>query len=62
MSDQKTYEYIKKREFTPKGEEWDKAMTYWKTLYTDEGSIFDKELTFDGSSKIISFWTHISMQ
>ena len=61
--DQKTYEYIKEREFTPKGNEWDKAMTYWKTLYTDEGSIFDKELTFDGSEidPMITFGTNPGM-
>ena len=61
--DQKTYEYIKEREFTPKGKEWDKAMTYWKTLYTDEGSIFDKELTFDGSEidPMITFGTNPGM-
>jgi len=61
--DQKTYEYIKEREFTPKGKEWDKAMTYWKTLYTDEGSIFDKELTFDGTEidPMITFGTNPGM-
>ena len=61
--DQKTYEYIKEREFTPKGKEWDKAMTFWKTLYTDEGSIFDKELTFDGSEidPMITFGTNPGM-
>ena len=61
--DQKTYEYIKEREFTPKGKEWDKAMTYWKTLYTDEGSIFDKELAFDGTEidPMITFGTNPGM-
>ncbi len=61
--DQKTYEYIKEREFTPKGKEWDKAMTYWKTLHTDEGSIFDKELTFDGTEidPMITFGTNPGM-
>jgi len=47
--DETTFEYVKGREFAPKGEEWDKALAYWKTLKTDEGATFDKELTFDAS-------------
>lgn len=39
-----TYEYMKGREFAPKGAEWDKKMEYWKTLYSDEGAVFDTEL------------------
>lgn len=46
--DEKTYEYIQGRPLTPKGDAWDKAMTYWKTLTTDEDAVFDKELTFNG--------------
>src|SRR5690606_32184662 len=34
------------REFAPKGEEWDKAMAYWETLYTDHDAEFDKVLSF----------------
>ncbi len=48
--DEKTFDYIKGRAYTPKGEAWDKAMTYWQTLKTDEGAVFDKEYTFDGAS------------
>lgn len=44
--DEATFAYVKGREFAPKGEEWDKALAYWKTLKTDEGAKFDKELTF----------------
>jgi len=44
--DETTFNYVKGREFAPKGEEWDKALAYWKTLKTDEGAKFDKELTF----------------
>ena len=39
-----TFEYIKGRPHAPKGEEWDKAVEYWKTLPTDEGAVFDKEI------------------
>ena len=45
--DETTFDYLKQREFAPKGEAWDKALAYWKTLKTDEGAKFDKEITFD---------------
>jgi 3-isopropylmalate/(R)-2-methylmalate dehydratase large subunit len=47
--DETTFTYVKGREFAPKGEAWDKALAYWKTLKTDEGAKFDKELTFDAA-------------
>ena len=61
--DQKTFDYIKGREFTPQGADWDKAMKYWETLHTDEGAIFDKELVFDGSEidPMITFGTNPGM-
>ncbi|RRQ48685.1 3-isopropylmalate dehydratase large subunit [Maribacter algicola] len=61
--DEKTFEYIKGREFTPSGEAWDKAMAYWETLYTDADAIFDKELTFDGSliEPMITYGTNPGM-
>jgi len=61
--DQKTFNYIKGREFTPQGADWDKAMKYWETLHTDEGAIFDKELVFDGSEidPMITFGTNPGM-
>ncbi len=46
--DKKTFNYIREREFTPKGSKWDKAMGYWKNLYTDKDAEFDKEFFFDG--------------
>ena len=42
--DETTFEYLKGRPHAPKGEEWDKAVEYWKTLPTDEGAVFDKEI------------------
>jgi len=61
--DETTFDYIKNREFTPKGEAWDKAMTYWKTLKTDADATFDKEFTFDGSSiePMITYGTNPGM-
>ena len=45
--DEKTFHYIKNREFTPKGKSWDKAMDYWQTLYSENDSVFDKEYHFE---------------
>ncbi len=45
--DEVTFEYLKGREFAPKGEAWDKAVSEWKTLRSDEDAVFDKELTFN---------------
>ena len=61
--DKKTFDYIKGREFTPQDTNWDKAMAYWETLYTDEGATFDKELTFDGTEidPMITFGTNPGM-
>ncbi len=57
--DEKTYEYIKGRPKAPKGADWDKAMEFWKTLYTDEGAHFDTVITLDASSlpPIVSWGT-----
>jgi len=44
--DEKTIEYIKGREYAPKGEDWNKAVEYWKTLKSDSDAVFDKEITF----------------
>ena len=44
--DEKTIEYINGREYAPKGEAWDKAVEYWKTLKSDSDAVFDKEITF----------------
>jgi len=61
--DETTINYVKGREFSPKGEAWDKALAYYKTLKTDEGAVFDKELTFDGSSiePMITYGTNPGM-
>ncbi|MEL6917768.1 MAG: 3-isopropylmalate dehydratase large subunit [Bacteroidota bacterium] len=61
--DKKTFEYIQGREFTPKEAAWEKAMAYWDTLSTDEGAVFDKELTFDGSTiePMITYGTNPGM-
>lgn len=47
--DDTTFEYIKGREYAPKGEEWDKAVAYWRTLRSGDDAVFDKELTFEAA-------------
>ena len=47
--DETTFAYIKGREFAPKGEAWDKAVAYWKTLKSGDDAMFDKELSFDAA-------------
>jgi len=47
--DEKTFEYLKGREFAPKGADWDKAVAYWKTLKSGDDAVFDKELNFDAA-------------
>jgi 3-isopropylmalate/(R)-2-methylmalate dehydratase large subunit len=48
--DETTFTYLKGRPFAPKGEEWDKAVAYWRTLRTDEGAVFDKSVVIDAST------------
>lgn len=61
--DQKTFDYVKGREFAPKGEEWDKKLAYWQTLKSDEGAVFDKEYTYDASKiePMITYGTNPGM-
>lgn len=61
--DETTFNYIKGREFAPKGEKWAKAIDYWRTLKSDEGAVFDKEVTFDVSKirPMITYGTNPGM-
>ena len=46
--DEKTYAYCKGRPHAPKGADWDAALIYWKTLFTDEAAYFEKVVTIKG--------------
>ena len=61
--DDKTFNYIRGREFSPKNDKWDIAMEYWKTLKSDDDAVFDKEFTFDGSTiePMITYGTNPGM-
>ena len=48
--DETTFDYIKGRTYAPKGEAWERAVAYWRTLRTDEDATFDRELTLDASA------------
>ena len=61
--DETTFEYLKGREYAPKGENWDKAVAYWKTLSSGDDAVFDKELVFDASDirPMITYGTNPGM-
>jgi len=48
--DDTTFAYLKGRPFSPKGDEWDQAVAYWRTLHTDPGARFDKSVVIDAST------------
>ena len=48
--DNKTADYLKGRQYAPKGENWDKAVAYWNTLNSDDGAVFDSIVTLDAAT------------
>lgn len=44
-----TFDYLKGREYAPKGAEWDKAVAFWRTLRSDDDTVFDKEVTYNAA-------------
>lgn len=61
--DDTTFEYVKGREFAPKGEAFDKAVAKWKQLKTDDDAVFDKEITYEASEiePMITYGTNPGM-
>jgi len=61
--DEKTFEYLKGREYAPKGESWEAHLAYWKTLKSGDDAVFDKELYFDGADiePMITYGTNPGM-
>lgn len=47
--DETTFRYLQGREYAPKGEAWDKAVSYWRTLKSGEDAVFDKEISFNAA-------------
>ncbi|WP_372071987.1 3-isopropylmalate dehydratase large subunit [Tistrella mobilis] len=48
--DEKTIDYLRDRPMSPKGEMFEQAAAYWRTLVSDEGAVFDDEITIDAAS------------
>ena len=61
--DEATFEYLKGREASPKGADWDKAVATWKTLPSDEGATYDKSITLEASElePMITYGTNPGM-
>ncbi|MEO1628259.1 MAG: aconitase family protein, partial [Bacteroidota bacterium] len=61
--DQTTFDYIKGREFAPKGEDLDRAVAHWQTLYSDEDAVFDKEYVYEAADiePMITYGTNPGM-
>ncbi len=47
--DETTFQYLQGRPMAPKGETLDKAIAYWKTLFSDDGATYDKEITLNAA-------------
>jgi 3-isopropylmalate/(R)-2-methylmalate dehydratase large subunit len=61
--DETTFEYLKGRRFAPQGEAWDRAVQEWRSLKSDPGARFDKEVHIDASNlePMVTYGTHPGM-
>jgi 3-isopropylmalate/(R)-2-methylmalate dehydratase large subunit len=61
--DEITYNYLKDREFSPKGSDWEVAKTYWSILHSDTSAHFDKEVSFEAEDiePMITYGTNPGM-
>ncbi len=61
--DETTFNYLNGRPLAPKGDKWDELVAYWRTLKTDEGTVFDIEYVYDGSQiePMITYGTNPGM-
>jgi len=61
--DQTTFDYMKGREFAPKGAEWDKKLAEWKDLFSDPDASFDKEININAADiePMITYGTNPGM-
>jgi 3-isopropylmalate/(R)-2-methylmalate dehydratase large subunit len=48
--DEKTFDYVKGREFAPKGAAWEQAVAHWHTLPTDPGAVYDTVVKLDAGT------------
>jgi 3-isopropylmalate/(R)-2-methylmalate dehydratase large subunit len=61
--DQKTFDYLKDREFAPKGEQWKLAVNNWSALFTDPGATYDRQIQINASEiePMITYGTNPQM-
>jgi 3-isopropylmalate/(R)-2-methylmalate dehydratase large subunit len=61
--DEITYSYLKSRPRAPRGTDWERALAHWRTLPSDDGAVFDRELTLDGNKlePMITYGTNPGM-
>lgn len=61
--DDTTFDYVKGRKFAPTARAYDRALTYWKTLYSDDDAVFDKEYHFKAEdiAPMVTFGTNPGM-
>lgn len=61
--DQTTFDYVQGKEFAPKGDTWNEALAYWKTLKSEDNAQFDKEYTFhaDDIKPMLTYGTNPGM-
>ena len=61
--DETTFAYLKGREHSPEGEDWDRAVEYWKTLRSGDDAVFDREIVYDAAeiAPMITYGTNPGM-
>lgn len=61
--DEVTFDYLKGRPYAPQGEDWEKAVAYWRTLKSGDDAVFDKEVCFDAADiePMITYGTNPGM-
>ncbi|UXI68770.1 3-isopropylmalate dehydratase large subunit [Tahibacter amnicola] len=61
--DDTTFAYLKGRPYAPQGEDWERAVAYWRTLHTEPGAAFDREVRIDAASvrPSLTYGTHPGM-
>lgn len=61
--DDVTFAYLKGRPYAPKGEDWERAVAYWRTLRSDDDAVFDQEIRFDAADiePMITYGTNPGM-
>ncbi|MFM2358150.1 MAG: hypothetical protein RLY16_142 [Bacteroidota bacterium] len=61
--DETTFSYVKGKTFAPQGSDWDTSLAYWKTLFSDEDAVFDREVHINAADiqPMITYGTNPGM-